>query len=343
MSKAASKKSKANRAKAKAKQSRRVTSHESQVTNQESKVKKKTIGAKNSAPKAEVEQSHRVTSHEPRVTKKTTDVKKSATKAEPKQSAPQKTSLRQADQYNDPSHNYQKYWQHREYEDAAERLAISRLLAGKHFRHAVDVGGGYGRLCIFLEDYADKVTLAEPSQQQLDIAKDFLKDHKKIERKLLQAADLQFPAKSVDLLTTVRIWHHLPDPAPELKEISRVLSDGGYFVMEFANYTHFRNRLKYMAKARKFPEAPVDIRSPKNRNRKELPFVNHNPKTLVKQLDAAGLKVEKTLSVSNLRSPALKKVLPKRAMLALEQSMQRPFAASYFGPSIFFLVRKKKK
>jgi SAM-dependent methyltransferase len=254
----------------------------------------------------------------------------------------EKPSLRKADQYNDPEHNYLKYWQGREYEDAAERMAIKRMLNGRHFRHAVDVGGGYGRLCIFLENYADKVTLAEPSRQQLDIAKDYLKDHPEIDRKLLQAADLEFPDGSVDLITIVRILHHIPDPAPEFKEISRVLSDDGYFLMEFANYTHFRNRLKHFLKNKKLPAKPVDIRSPENRNENELPFVNHNPRTVIKQLAHAGLRVEKVLSVSNLRSPGLKRVLPVGVMLTVERLMQKPFAGMYFGPSIFFLIRKAK-
>jgi len=253
-----------------------------------------------------------------------------------------KAPLRRADQYNDPKHNYLHYWDGREYEDAAERMAFKRWLKGKHFRHAVDVGGGYGRLCIFLEDYADKVTLAEPSQQQLDIAKDFLKGHKRIDRQLLQAADLKFADGSVDLVTIVRILHHLPDPTAEFKEIARVLSDDGVFIMEFANYKHFRNRIKFALKGKKFPEKPVDIRSKKNFNEDELPFVNHNPKTVIKQLAHAGLRVEKTLSVSNLRSPALKKIMPKKAMLALEKAMQKPLAGMYFGPSTFFLIRKAK-
>jgi len=259
----------------------------------------------------------------------------------PKNTTP-KPALRKADQYDDPKHNYRDYWQGREYEDSAERLAIKRLLKGKHFRHAVDVGGGYGRLCIFLEKYADKVTLAEPSRQQLDIAKDFLKDHPEIDRKQLQAADLKFPDNSIDLVTAVRILHHIPDPAPEFNEIARVLADDGWFVLEFANYTHFRNRLKYLLKGKKLPTQPVDIRSPENRNESELPFVNHNPKTILKQLAHAGLRVEKVLSVSNLRSPTLKKVLPKSAMLAVERLLQTPLAPSYFGPSIFFLIRKAK-
>jgi ubiquinone/menaquinone biosynthesis C-methylase UbiE len=158
----------------------------------------------------------------------------------------------------------------------------------------------------------------------------------------LQAADLKFPDKSVDLITIVRILHHIPDPLLEFKEIARVLSDDGVFIMEFANYTHFRNRIKFALKGKKFPEKPVEIRSWATQNANELPFVNHNPKTVIKQLAHAGLRVEKTLSVSNLRSPGLKKVMPKRAMLALEKVMQKPLAGMYFGPSTFFLIRKAK-
>lgn len=271
---------------------------------------------------------------------------KSATKTKGVQKSAVKkilnTELRRADQYNDPKHNYRDYWEGRDYEDAAERMAFKHLLEGKHFRHAVDVGGGYGRLCIFLEDYADKVTLAEPSQQQLNIAKDYLKNHPEINRKLMQAGDLKFPDKSVDLITTVRIWHHIPDPATEFGEIARVLSDDGYFVMEFANYTHFRNRVKFILKGKRFPVYPVDIRSKSNRNDNELPFVNHNPKTIMKQLAHAGLRIESVLSVSNLRSTAVKRVVPKSVMLSVERVMQKPLASIYFGPSIFFLIRKAK-
>jgi hypothetical protein len=70
--------------------------------------------------------------------------------------------------------------------------------------------------------------------------------------------------------------------------------------------------------------------------------VNHNPKTVIKQLAHAGLKVEKTLSVSNLRSPSLKKILPKGAMLFTEKLLQPTLAKTYFGPSVFFLVKKAK-
>lgn len=262
-------------------------------------------------------------------------------KQEPTKQVPQKPK-KKADQYNDPNHNYLRYWDHRQYEHAAEEMAMRRLLDGKHFKTAVDVGGGYGRLCVFLEKYADKVTLAEPSQQQLDIAKDFLKDHPEVDRKLMQADDLKFKDGSIELLTMIRVMHHLPDPSVEFSEISRVLSDEGYAVIEVANYAHMRNRVKHLLRGKKLPTEPVDIRSAEHRNKDEIPFVNHNPETVIKQLAHAGLKVDRILSVSNLRSTTLKKIMPRSIMLAIEGILQPRVASTYFGPSIFFLVKKAK-
>lgn len=251
-------------------------------------------------------------------------------------------SKKKADQYNDPKHNYLHYWNGRDYEHNAEVIALDKLLQGKHFKHAVDVGGGYGRLSAVLTQYADKVTLAEPSQQQLDIAEEYLKDYPTVERKLLQADDLKFKDNSVDLVTVVRVLHHLPDPTAEFAEIARILEPGGYFFFEFANYANFKNRVKHTLKGRRLPLEPIDIRSPENRRDDEIPFVNHNPKTVRKQLAHAGLKVEKVLSVSNLRSPSIKKFIPEGGMLAIESLMQSSLAKTYFGPSTVFLVRKPK-
>ena len=252
------------------------------------------------------------------------------------------STKKKADQYNDPSHNYLRYWDGRDYEHAAEEMALRRLLSGKHFKHAVDIGGGYGRLCVFLEKYSDKVTLAEPSQQQLDIAAEYLKDHPEVDRKLMQADDLKFKDGSVDLFTMIRVMHHLPDPKAEFAEIARSLSDDGYAIIEVANYAHGRNRIKHILKGKKLPTEPVDIRSAEHRNKEEIAFVNHNPQTVIKQLAHAGLKVDRILSVSNLRSPGLKKIMPKKVMLAIEGILQPTLANSFFGPSVFFMVRKAK-
>lgn len=253
-----------------------------------------------------------------------------------------KQSKLKAVQYNDPNYNYQQYWEGRDYEHAAEEMAIRRILHGKHFRHAADIGGGYGRLCLLLKNYADKVTLAEPSQQQLDLAKNFLKDHPEVDRKLMQADDLKFADGSLDLITMIRVMHHLPQPETSLKEIARVLAKDGLAIVEVANYAHARNRLKHFVKGKSLPLEPVDIRSAANKKDSEVPFVNHNPKTVIAQFTSAGLRVERVLSVSNLRSPGLKKVMPKKAMLVVEQALQPALAGMFFGPSIFFVLKKAR-
>jgi len=251
-----------------------------------------------------------------------------------------KKRTRRADQYNDPNHNYLYYWNGRDYEHRAEVLAIQRLLSGKHFDHAVDIGGGYGRLSTLLTMYATKVTLAEPSEQQLEIAKTYLKDYPTIERKLMQADNLLFKDGEIDLVMMVRVMHHLPEHTQEFQEIARVLRPGGVAVIEMANYMHARNRLKHFIRRQKFSEEPVDIRSMAHRSSAEIPFVNHNPYTIIKQLRDCGFHVDRILTVSNLRSTTLKKVMPLSLMLALESGMQTTLARTFFGPSIFFLVSK---
>lgn len=249
-----------------------------------------------------------------------------------------------ADQYNDPSHNYLHYWDGRDYEQAAEEIMLHHLLHGRKFKHAVDVGGGYGRLSVVLRQYAEKVTLAEPSQQQLDIAKDFLKNKPKVETKLAQAEKLPFKDGSVDLAMVVRVIHHLPNPVPAFEEIYRILEDDGLFLLEFANYANFKNRIKHVLKAEKLPSEPVDIRTGKERSGKDdIPFVNHNPATVKRQLMEIGFKIEDQLSVSNLRSTTLKKYIPKTAMIKVEKLLQRPLANTHFGPSAVYLLRKVAK
>ena len=148
-----------------------------------------------------------------------------------------------ADQY-DRGYDYTQYWTHRNYEHAAEEAALRRLLAGRRFARAADVGGGFGRLCLLLREYADHVTLAEPSKTQLEAAEQVLAGTD-IEKVQTQADDLAFEDGSLDLLTMVRVMHHIPEPTTEFREIARVLKPGGTAIIEVANYGHFKNRLKH--------------------------------------------------------------------------------------------------
>lgn len=249
-----------------------------------------------------------------------------------------KPSKKVANQY-DRGYDYTQYWNNRDYENAAEQIAIRRLLGNRRFRNAADVGGGFGRLCLLLSEYSEKVTLAEPSLTQLEAAKDVLKDTN-VAQIQMQADDLKFEDGSLDLITMVRVMHHIPEPTEEFAEIARVLSDDGVAIIEVANYGHFINRMRHKRAKKPLPILPVNIRSDNPEESDAIAFVNHNIETVLGQLREAGLVLDEKLSVSNLRSQRLKKALPEKVMLQIEKATQKRLAKKNFGPSIFLKLKK---
>jgi SAM-dependent methyltransferase len=255
---------------------------------------------------------------------------------------PQAASQRAARCYDEDDYNYLAYWNGRRYEHRAEVIALRRLLRRQTFTHALDVGGGFGRLSKVLCDYASRVTLADPSARQLELARQYLAGRTQAELRLMDAAHLDLGDASVDLAVMVRVLHHIPFPASELKEIARVLKPGGYAVIEAANSLHAVNRVRSWARGRRIPADPVDVRSLPHRTSDSIPFVNHHPRMLMRELSACGLRIERRLSVSNLRQPLVKRAMPERLLLGAEYLVQVPLAPLHFGPSIFFLARRER-
>jgi ubiquinone/menaquinone biosynthesis C-methylase UbiE len=243
--------------------------------------------------------------------------------------------------YNDPLFNYAQFWTGRDYEHESEISALRRLLGGRHYGHAADIGGGFGRLSVVLMKYADRVTLCDPSSQQLSLSREIFPGEP-FARELAEASKLPFADGSVDLAVMCRVLHHLPEPEPELAEISRILRPGGQAVIEVANSAHAARRVSAFLHGQRIPETPVDIRSAESRRRGNALYVNHHPQTITRQLAEAGLEVQRTLSVSNFRHPLAKALVPQRALLAAERAVQQPLAGLYFGPSIFLLLEKQK-
>lgn len=242
--------------------------------------------------------------------------------------------------YDDPTFAYDHYWQGREYEHQSELLAIGRLLKLKHFQNASDIGGGYGRLTAFLTPFAKKVTLIEPSYKQRQLGKSFLKGFKNISIINGTTQHTGLPDSSQDMVLVVRVMHHLPDPVASLREINRILKPNGLLVLEFANSLHFKARIKSLLTGQPILPTPLDRRSNTSIRKHTIAFVNHHPDTVFKLLSRTGFAIDQFLSVSNLRSPFLKKYLPKRLLLNLEKFFQTSLAHLFFGPSIFILAHK---
>jgi SAM-dependent methyltransferase len=250
------------------------------------------------------------------------------------------TNVRKADIYNDPTFNYAQFWTGRDYEHQAELAALRRLLAGRRYEHAADIGGGFGRLAIILTEYADQVTLVDPSTQQLELSREIFPGQP-FDRQLAEAVKLPFADGSIDLAVMVRVLHHLPDPDNELAELARVLRPGGHAVIESANSAHAGRRVAAFLRGQRIPAEPVDLRSAESRDRGTAPYVNHHPVTITRQLAAVGLDVRQVLSVSNFRHRVAKAVVPHSVLLAAECATQQLLARVNFGPSVFLLLEKR--
>lgn len=243
--------------------------------------------------------------------------------------------------YDDPKFSYTDYWQGRDYEHQSEILALNHLLTGTKFSRATDLGGGFGRLSPTIAAFSRKVNLIEPSNKLRSQAKKNLSTDKSITILPGTAQHTHLPTASQDLVVMVRVAHHLPDPLPALLEIRRVLKPHGLLILEFANSHHFKAQIQSWLTGQPILPIAIEKRSPINIKRQTIPFVNHSPQTIFKLLAKAGFQIQKTLSVSNFRSPLLKQILPTSLLLKLENLAQLPLSHLNFGPSIFILAKLK--
>jgi len=245
--------------------------------------------------------------------------------------------------YDEPSFNYRKYWQGREYEDTAERIALKRILKiiGKKEK-LLDIGGGYGRLVPEYVKNFKNCLIIDPSEKLLSQAKKLCYKYKNLS--LQKGIIEKIPQKneSFDVVLCVRAFHHLENPRQAIKEINRVLKPQGFLILEFANKIRFKNILKAILKLNfKFL---VD-HNPEKIGKSKTPFYSYHPNQIKTLLLSEDFDIFKTLSVSNFRSLLLKKIIPLNFLLKLESFFS--FISSWFyplrfwGPSIFILAQRK--
>lgn len=236
--------------------------------------------------------------------------------------------------YDDPEFSYLNYWKGREYEHAAEVMAIRRLLRKRHFSSGVDIGGGYGRLAPTLLQFCNQLTIVEPSSKQRKLTP------KGVKTVAGTSDSTGLSDSSSDFVSIIRVMHHLPDTRPTLKEIHRLLKPGGFLIIEFANSLNIKSRIASFFSGQPISSLPLERRRASNIRRGSIPFVNHHPQSVLKALSLSGFTPVKILSVSNFRSPFLKKILPMPILLILESVAQITLSKHYFGPSIFILAKK---
>jgi len=243
--------------------------------------------------------------------------------------------------YDDPSFDYKKYWQGREYENQADQIALKNLLALiPKGNRLIDVGAGFGRLTPVYANRFKQCILVDASPKMLEKAKSKLKQ-KNLKFTQAFVEKLPFKNEAFEAAIMIRTLHHLKNPAHAIKEIARVLKPRGYLILEFANKLHFKAQIKALLNLNLkylFETKPVKI-GPKRNG--VVPFVNYPPKQINDILIKRNFEIIKTVSVSNFRSRWLKRIMPLRLLLLLESLAQNLKPPIFTGPSIFILARKK--
>ncbi|OQX70738.1 hypothetical protein B6D52_03590 [Candidatus Parcubacteria bacterium 4484_255] len=92
----------------------------------------------------------------------------------------------------------------------------------------VDIGCGKGRFCRKLRDKGFNVTGVEPSKELIEIA---IKNNKDIKFIQASATNLPFRNNTFDFLICVEVLEHIPDTERAVKEMMRVLKEGGRFII----------------------------------------------------------------------------------------------------------------
>lgn len=228
-----------------------------------------------------------------------------------------------------------QFWegQGREYEDRAERIALTKLLP-PHGRRLIEIGAGYGRLADLYEGF-DEVILLDYALSQLQQARERLGDA----RFRYIAADIyNMPLVDSCLETAVmvRVMHHLRAPSAALSEIARILAPQGTFILEYANKRHLKSILRYLLRRQEW--SPFSLRP--------VEFVRLNfdfhPAFVEARLREAGFDLERQLAVSTFRLPLLKRLVPAPLLARLDGLLQSPTASLKLAPSLFLRTQVEK-
>ncbi|MGA9397796.1 MAG: class I SAM-dependent methyltransferase [Anaerolineaceae bacterium] len=226
--------------------------------------------------------------------------------------------------------DYQKsFWEQgaRAYEDAAEEIALKRLLPASG-KLMLELGAGAGRNTPRYAGY-DRVVLVDYSSTQLEQAQHRLGNSK---RYIYVAADiyrLPFVDGLFDGSTMIRTLHHMADPSLALSQVRAVLSTDATFILEYANKHNLKAILRYWLRRQDwdpFSEDAVEFAS--------LNFDFH-PKAIRRWLAENHFDIQKQLTVSHFRTVLLKKLIPPKVLASLDGLFQSTGAWIQLTPSVF--------
>ncbi len=229
------------------------------------------------------------------------------------------------------------FWegQGRQYEDAAERLAIRHLLPASGTRIA-EIGAGFGRLAELYLGY-EQIVLFDYSRTLLqDAASRWSSDPRFV---FVAGNVYEFPLATgvLDAVVMVRVMHHLADVDRALGQIRRSMHGGSTAVLEYANKRNLKALARWAAHRQEWSPMsmePVEF--------VELNFDFH-PTWMADRFNEARLQIERQLAVSHFRLPVLKNTIPPD-LLAKADSWLFDLGGYYpLSPSVFVRAESSRR
>ncbi|HRY60338.1 MAG TPA: class I SAM-dependent methyltransferase [Patescibacteria group bacterium] len=252
--------------------------------------------------------------------------------------------------YDKAGYDYEKYWQDekvaRGYENRIESSTIRKFLPKETTDGwFCDLGGGFGRLYDVYKNSYTNTIIADYSLDSLKKAHNRIMNHElgimdkgnpnpNVFFIAMNAYHTPFKSDVLDYLLSIRMMHHMEDVPSVISEISRVLKPKGKLLLEFANKKHFFEVIRAL-----FGRSKMKPFSLEPSQRGDL-FYGFHPKFMRNEVKNKELQINKEVSVSNLRSTLVKKILPVPIMVGIDKLFQPIFSLLKFGPSIYIFAEK---
>lgn len=231
------------------------------------------------------------------------------------------------------SHYQTDFWsgQGRDYEDAAERLALSRLLPATG-RRVAEIGAGFGRLG---EEYLgyEQIVLVDYSRTLLQEAAQRWGSEPRFVFAAGNIYQLPLASGVLDSLVMIRVMHHLADVPAALAQLTRVVHDRSTLVLEYANKRNVKALARWAARRQEWSplsQQPVEF--------VELNFDFH-PQWMAERMGDAGLVVNKRYAVSHFRVQELKRRVSAATLAQVDGALFRVGGLFPVSPSVFVQAR----
>jgi len=186
----------------------------------------------------------------------------------------------------------------RAYEDAAEALALKKLLPATG-RHLLELGAGAGRNTPRYPGY-HQITLLDYSHTQLEQARERLGESMRYRFVAADIYRLPFVPGVFDGATMIRTLHHMADAPAALEQVKRVMQPGGTFILEFANKRNLKSIFRHILGRQAwspFTLEPIEY----------IPLnFDFHPRAIKEWMGKVGFHIHRTLTVSHMRVGLLK-------------------------------------